>query len=264
MHNLRREDNFKFRLLTVKDVKISHDLLVQARKKLAKDGREHFLLYKDEEKIRSILSDSDNMIVGVFDGDILVSQMGAFSIKDDREDGEDLFPETDINIDKKDIAFLGMICVSDNYRGKNILEKMHVFLKKNNDKRCFLVASNEHNFKSFRYFLNKGFYLTQKVIDPIDGTSVIYLFKDRKWEVEFSKDFRIVDINNENYSNELTDLLSQGYVGCGYDYKTDQILFEKNEKVLKHFGCQNVSLVMKNYVENKLKEKIKNHNSVEK
>jgi len=242
MHNLRREDNFKFRLLTVKDVKSSYRLLSDVFNEMDSDGHKDYILLKEENEVKANII--NNKVAGFFFYDSqtrqekLVAEMSYKSIPlEEREDFIPNFKVSDSIVE--DMDYIGSVCVDKNFRGLGLAKELNEFLEKESNKQYSVATVALTNYKSFGCFLGQGFKLIGNTIDPFDEANILILVKDKERDFYFQppeneNEGIWVSVDDDNYAEIMKEISDKKeLVGYKFDKEKRAILFVQKNGLLK-------------------------------
>ncbi|MCB9990597.1 MAG: GNAT family N-acetyltransferase [Rhodospirillales bacterium] len=233
--------NFTVRYMDRTDLPQSIALQQNVMKTLKANGKTHYIIPKDEKKLRHLL-DQGNAIIGTFIKDGQAERLGAHMII--------LYPQTEeeagladpSHLPGKDIhavSVVSNILVHQDFRGNRLMQQMldaWLDIAQKDGKKDAVAEVCADNEFSWNVFLDCGFVLYAAAHDDRDGSDVVYLHKPLDREFIYSADpedvtlIRLFDKKGDldpAAHRQLKDLLKQGYHGLSFDRDRRLMLLAK-------------------------------------
>lgn len=195
-----------------------------------KPGQECFIHHKKASDFLQIVENPNQLFIGAFVGDKLVGYSTANFVNDDNIN--EVLPNFALDYDPNKIAVLEQASVNPEYRGNNLASIMNSVRQKvayqNYGKKYAVTMVDIKNFYSYRNGFRNGMCITQATVDPDDGGHVIYMAKEIGKETNFQtmqipQELSYLEMDIDNVSR----LISEGYVARGYDDSRQKVMFNK-------------------------------------
>ncbi|MCT4575298.1 MAG: hypothetical protein OIF36_00955 [Alphaproteobacteria bacterium] len=250
-HIRRLDQEFVIRMLDVRDLAKSHALLNEVAQEMANQDKK-YLHKKTLSEVRNMLLNDSHKMAGVFSlgdngqEDTLVAEIGYFGVdaNSPRDNTDAVLPNFKAdNVANNDINFIGSVCTKKEFRGLGLLKDLDKFLEERSERGFSVCMVDTKNYRSFGHFLDAGFFLTQKTVDPDDGGNIFYFIKDLKRN-DFRRELLIntsasIPVESSFYDQFLNSSLRDGLVGAKFNKEQKRIDFIRADEVLNHFGCNN-------------------------
>lgn len=250
-HIRRSEQKFVIRMLGLRDLDKSHALLNEVAQEMEEQNKK-YLHKKTLSEVRNMLLNNSHKMAGVFSindngrEDQLVAEIGYFGVdaNSPRDNTDTVLPNFRAdNVSNEDINFIGSVCAKKEFRGLGLLKEVDKFLEERSERGFSVCMVDTKNYRSFGHFLDAGFFLTQKTVDPDDGGNIFYFIKDLKRN-DFRRELLInasasIPVESSFYDQFLNSSLRDGLVGTKFNKEQKRIDFVRADEVLNHFGCNN-------------------------
>jgi predicted GNAT family N-acyltransferase len=241
---IKSGQDFTVRYTTHADIK--HNLALQDNvlEALKKNGKTHYLIYKDTAYLKRHLN-AGHKIIGTFIGkpgllsdEQLVAHLLITDPRTEEEAGvadSSLLPSEDL----KSISVVSNILVHQDFRGNKLMQQMldhWLQIASDSGKQHAIAEASTDNKFSWSVFLDSGFVIYGHAYDHRDGTNNFYLHKPLDKTFVYSQDPEHIEtlilfdehdeIKTQAYET-LQKRLKDNYHVLGFDHHTNTILLAK-------------------------------------